>query len=100
YNTVQQIINESTEFAAVLKKRGITDPKKVITTPLTVCLFHRKDGLKHVSYTHHPAHDNNTNMLIVVFCLKYKRRAWTRRGVVLPLQLRLVRSVDYPEIRF
>ena len=36
FNTVQQIINESPEFAAVLKKRGITDPKKVITTPLAV----------------------------------------------------------------
>lgn len=46
FNTVQQIINESPEFAAVLKKRGITDPKKVITTPLTVGFFDGKDGLK------------------------------------------------------
>lgn len=34
--SVQNIINASDEFAAVLKKHGITDTKKVITTPLTV----------------------------------------------------------------
>ena len=33
-------------FAAAVKKRGITDAKKVITTPLTVGYFDGKDGLK------------------------------------------------------
>lgn len=46
FTAVQQIVNESTEFAGVLKKHGITDPKKVITTPLTVGYFDGKDGLK------------------------------------------------------
>jgi primary-amine oxidase len=46
FTAVQQIINDSTEFAEVLKKHGITDPKKVITTPLTVGYFDGKDGLK------------------------------------------------------
>ena len=44
FNTVQQIINESPEFAAVLIKRGITDPKKVITTPLPSAFFDGKVG--------------------------------------------------------
>ena len=34
--SVQNIINTSSEFAEVLKKHGITDPGKVVTTPLTV----------------------------------------------------------------
>lgn len=46
FTAVQQIVNDSSEFAEVLKKRGITDTKKVITTPLTVGFFDGKDGLK------------------------------------------------------
>lgn len=46
FASVQNIINASDEFAAVLKKHGITDTKKVITTPLTVGYFDGKDGLK------------------------------------------------------
>lgn len=34
--SVQNIINTSSEFAEVLKKHGITDHGKVVTTPLTV----------------------------------------------------------------
>nr|MDQ6120397.1 hypothetical protein [Klebsiella pneumoniae subsp. pneumoniae] len=34
--SVQNIINASSEFAEVLKKHGITDPGKVVTTPLNV----------------------------------------------------------------
>ncbi|VFS27409.1 Primary amine oxidase precursor [Serratia liquefaciens] len=44
--SVQNIINASSEFAEVLKKHGITDPGKVVTTPLTVCFFDGKDGLQ------------------------------------------------------
>ncbi|MGP0761685.1 primary-amine oxidase, partial [Escherichia coli] len=43
--SVQNIINTSSEFAEVLKKHGITDPGKVVTTPLTVGFFDGKDGL-------------------------------------------------------
>lgn len=44
--SVQNIINTSSEFAEVLKKHGITDPGKVVTTPLTVGFFDGKDGLQ------------------------------------------------------
>lgn len=44
--SVQNIINASTEFADVLKKHGIQDTSKVVTTPLTVGYFDGKDGLK------------------------------------------------------
>ncbi|HEX4502453.1 MAG TPA: primary-amine oxidase [Scandinavium sp.] len=46
FSTVQNVINASKEFAEVLKKHGITDTTKVITTPLTVGYFDGKDGLK------------------------------------------------------
>uniref|UniRef100_UPI001BD10AA8 primary-amine oxidase n=1 Tax=Klebsiella michiganensis TaxID=1134687 RepID=UPI001BD10AA8 len=46
FASVQNIINASSEFAEVLKKHGIDDPSKVITTPLTVGYFDGKDGLK------------------------------------------------------
>ena len=46
FSTVQNVINASKEFADVLKKHGITDTTKVITTPLTVGFFDGKDGLK------------------------------------------------------
>lgn len=45
FASVQNIINASSEFADVLKKHGIKDPSKVITTPLTVGYFDGKDGL-------------------------------------------------------
>ncbi|WP_058910220.1 primary-amine oxidase [Entomohabitans teleogrylli] len=44
--SVQKIITSSSDFAAALKKHGINDPQKVITTPLTVGYFDGKDGLK------------------------------------------------------
>ena len=46
FASVQNIINASSEFAEVLKKHGVDDPSKVITTPLTVGYFDGKDGLK------------------------------------------------------
>lgn len=46
FATVQNVINGSEEYAQALAKHGITDPKKVITTPLTVGYFDGKDGLK------------------------------------------------------
>ncbi|NIF31616.1 primary-amine oxidase [Enterobacter sp. Cy-643] len=46
FASVQSIINNSKEFAEAVKKRGISDPSKVVTTPLTVGYFDGKDGLK------------------------------------------------------
>ncbi|MGL4427445.1 MAG: primary-amine oxidase [Silvania sp.] len=46
FMAVQSIINGSKEYAEIVKKRGIADPSKVITTPLTVGYFDGKDGLK------------------------------------------------------
>lgn len=46
FMAVQSIINGSKEYADIVKKRGIADPSKVITTPLTVGYFDGKDGLK------------------------------------------------------
>ncbi len=45
FATVQSVIEGSTEYAQALAKRGINDPKKVVTTPLTVGYFDGKDGL-------------------------------------------------------
>ena len=45
FTAVQQIVNESTEFAEVLKNTA-SPTRKVITTPLTVGYFDGKDGLK------------------------------------------------------
>jgi len=45
FELVQKVIKESPEFAAALKKRGITDPNKVVATPLTVGYFGGEDGL-------------------------------------------------------
>ena len=47
FATVQQAIEASPEYAAALKKRGINDAKKVVTTPLTVGYFGDEDDLKH-----------------------------------------------------
>ena len=47
FATVQQAIEASPEYAAALKKRGINDVKKVVTTPLTVGYFGDEDDLKH-----------------------------------------------------
>ncbi|MCE0824648.1 primary-amine oxidase [Buttiauxella sp. A2-C2_NF] len=44
--SVQTIINSSKEYAEALKKHGVDDPTKVITTPLTVGYFDGKDGLE------------------------------------------------------
>ena len=44
--SVQTIINGSKEYAEALKKHGVDDPTKVITTPLTVGYFDGKDGLE------------------------------------------------------
>ncbi|SQC93578.1 Primary amine oxidase precursor [Cedecea neteri] len=41
FASVQSIINNSKEFAEAVKKRGISDPSKVVTTPLTGRLFRR-----------------------------------------------------------
>ncbi|WP_301171931.1 primary-amine oxidase [Brevibacillus nitrificans] len=46
FQTVQAAIEESSEYADALKKRGINDVKKVVATPLTVGYFNEADGLK------------------------------------------------------
>lgn len=46
FETVQTAIEESSEYAAALKKRGIDDVTKVVATPLTVGYFNEEDGLK------------------------------------------------------
>lgn len=46
FASVQSIINASKEYAEALKKHGVADPSKVITTPLTVGYFDGKDGLQ------------------------------------------------------
>ncbi|WNW14392.1 primary-amine oxidase (plasmid) [Pseudomonas sp. DTU_2021_1001937_2_SI_NGA_ILE_001] len=46
FATVQSVIENSPEYAQAVAKRGITDLKKVIGTPLTVGYFDNKDGLQ------------------------------------------------------
>lgn len=46
FATVQTAIESSPEFAQAVAKRGITDIKKVVSTPLTVGYFDGKDGLR------------------------------------------------------
>ena len=45
FATVQSVIEASPEYSQALAKRGITDVKKVVATPLTVGYFDGKDGL-------------------------------------------------------
>ena len=45
FATVQSAVETSPEYAQALAKRGITDVKKVVATPLTVGYFDGKDGL-------------------------------------------------------
>ncbi|QAY68020.1 primary-amine oxidase [Paenibacillus protaetiae] len=46
FATVQSAIEASPEYAEALKKRGISDVKQVVSTPLTVGYFDGKDELK------------------------------------------------------
>jgi primary-amine oxidase len=97
FSTVQSVINASTDFAAVLKKRGINDPSKVITTPLTVGYFDGKDGLtqdqrllKVVSYLDvgdgnywaHPIEN-----LVAVVDLEQKKIIKIEEGPVIPVPM-------------
>lgn len=97
FATVQSVINTSTDFAAVLKKRGINDPSKVITTPLTVGYFDGKDGLtqdqrllKVVSYLDvgdgnywaHPIEN-----LVAVVDLEQKKIIKIEEGPVIPVPM-------------
>lgn len=97
FSTVQTIINNSKEFAEVLKKHGITDTTKVITTPLTVGYFDGKDGLKQedrllkvVSYLDvgdgnywaHPIEN-----LVAVVDLEQKKIIKIEEGPVIPVPL-------------
>ncbi|RDK92831.1 tyramine oxidase [Enterobacillus tribolii] len=97
FTSVQSIINASQEYAAVLKKRGIQDPTKVITTPLTVGYFDGKDGLtqdqrllKVVSYLDvgdgnywaHPIEN-----LVAVVDLQQKKIIKIEEGQVIPVPM-------------
>ena len=97
FATVQQIINESAEFAEAVKKHGVNDPKKVMTTPLTVGYFDGKDGLKQedrllkvVSYLDvgdgnywaHPIEN-----LVAVVDLEQKKIIKIEEGPVVPVPL-------------
>ncbi|MBJ3813621.1 primary-amine oxidase [Shimwellia pseudoproteus] len=97
FASVQEIINNSAEFAAALKKHGITDTKKVITTPLTVGYFDGKDGLsqdqrllKVVSYLDtgdgnywaHPIEN-----LVAVVDLEQKKIIKIEEGAVVPVPM-------------
>jgi primary-amine oxidase len=46
FATVQNAMETSTDYAQALAKRGITDIKKVVATPLTVGYFGGKDALQ------------------------------------------------------
>ncbi|WP_119153226.1 primary-amine oxidase [Caldimonas tepidiphila] len=46
FASVQEAIEASPEFAGALAKRGITDVRKVVATPLTVGYFDGKDELR------------------------------------------------------
>ncbi|MFK3658992.1 primary-amine oxidase [Scandinavium sp. NPDC088450] len=97
FSTVQNVINASSEYADALKKHGITDPTKVITTPLTVGYFDGKDGLKQedrllkvVSYLDtgdgnywaHPIEN-----LVAVVDLEQKKIIKIEEGPVVPVPL-------------
>lgn len=97
FATVQNVINASSEYADALKKHGITDPTKVITTPLTVGYFDGKDGLKQedrllkvVSYLDtgdgnywaHPIEN-----LVAVVDLEQKKIIKIEEGPVVPVPL-------------
>lgn len=45
YETIQNVILNSAEYHQALAKRGITDPSKVVGSPLTVGYFGGEDGL-------------------------------------------------------
>lgn len=97
FSSVQNIINASKEFADVLKKHGITDPTKVITTPLTVGYFDGKDGLKQedrllkvVSYL--DVGDGNywahpIESLVAVVDLEQKKIIKIEEGPVIPVPM-------------
>ena len=97
FATVQKVINDSPEFTEALKKHGITDPSKVVTTPLTVGYFDGKDGLtqdkrllKAISYLDvgdgnywaHPIEN-----LVAVVDLEQKKIIKIEEGPVVPVQM-------------
>lgn len=98
FASVQSIINASKEYAEALKKHGVVDPSKVITTPLTVGFFDGKDGLqqdqrllKVVSYLDvgdgnywaHPIEN-----LVAVVDLEQKKIIKIEEGPVIPVPMK------------
>lgn len=98
FATVQSVIDTSAEYAQALAKRGITDIKKVVTTPLTVGYFDGKDGLtqdkrllKIVSYL--DVGDGNywahpIEGLVAVVDLEQKKLIKVEDGAVVPVPLK------------
>lgn len=97
FASVQSIINGSKEYADALKKHGVNDPTKVMTTPLTVGYFDGKDGLeqnqrllKVVSYLDvgdgnywaHPIEN-----LVAVVDLEQKKIIKIEEGQVIPVPM-------------
>jgi len=97
FMTVQSIVTSSPEFAQALKKHGVDDPSKVVTTPLTVGYFDGKDGLRQedrllkvVSYLDvgdgnywaHPIEN-----LVAVVDLEQKKIQKIEEGPVVPVPL-------------
>jgi primary-amine oxidase len=104
FATVQAAIENSAEFAQALAKRGITDVKKVVATPLTVGYFDGKDGLKQeerllkvVSYL--DVGDNNywahpIENLVAVVDLEKKQVIKIEDGGVIPVPMKPTPYVD------
>lgn len=98
FATVQSVIDTSPEYAQALAKRGITDIKKVVTTPLTVGYFDGKDGLtqdkrllKIVSYL--DVGDGNywahpIEGLVAVVDLEQKKLIKVEDGGVIPVPIK------------
>lgn len=109
FATVQAAIESSDEFAKALKKRNIDDPKKVVSTPLTVGYFDGEDGLEHdkrllkvVSYL--DTGDGNfwahpiENLVAVVDLEKKAVIKVEDEGVIpVPMQLNAYDGRDYEE---
>lgn len=109
FATVQKAIESSQEFIAAIKKRGIEDVTKVVTSPLTVGYFDGEDSLEHdkrllkvVSYL--DTGDGNfwahpiENLVTVVDLEKKEVIKVEDEGVVpVPMQLNAYDGRDYSE---
>jgi primary-amine oxidase len=98
FATVQAAVEASPEYAQALAKRGITDVKKVVATPLTVGYFDGKDGLaqdnrllKVVSYLN--VDDGNywahpIEGLVAIVDLQQKKLISIEDGALIPVPMK------------